>query len=153
MTRAVAELLETVVRHREVHWLAVAARRAGNTESTEERAARASTRSAATIARDRLGLLVLEDPALLGAAETAWMRVLHPARDLFGPFQAEGGELLELGGAELGSPGLGVGQEHAQLHCVFLAVDGDRFDGDVRATTACGCTRRIPVSAAAFAAP
>ncbi|WP_381562693.1 hypothetical protein [Streptomyces eurythermus] len=72
VTRAVAELLEAIVRHREVHWLAVASRRAGAGESEEERTARATTRSAATVARDRVGLLVVSDPALLGAAETAW---------------------------------------------------------------------------------
>ncbi|MEU9273275.1 hypothetical protein AB0E04_49190 [Streptomyces sp. NPDC048251] len=85
VTRAVADLLEAVVRHREVHWLAVAARRAGDAETTEERSARASTRSAATVARDRLGLLVLTDPALLGAAETAWRTAVDLPDIALGP--------------------------------------------------------------------
>lgn len=85
VTRAVAELLEAVVRHREAHWLAVAARRAGDVETVEERVARASTRSAATVARDRLGLLVLTDPALLGAAETAWRTAIELPDISLGP--------------------------------------------------------------------
>ncbi|MET8586413.1 hypothetical protein ABZX39_36925 [Streptomyces collinus] len=85
VTRAVADLLEAVVRHREVHWLTVAARRAGDAETTEERSALASTRSAATVARDRLGLLVLSDPALLGAAETAWRTAIELPDIVLGP--------------------------------------------------------------------
>lgn len=85
VTHAVADLLEAVVRHREMHWLAVAARRAGDTETNEERSARASTRSAATVARDRLGLLVLTDPALLGAAETAWRTAVELPDITLGP--------------------------------------------------------------------
>ncbi|MFF5472181.1 hypothetical protein [Streptomyces achromogenes] len=72
VARAVAELLEAIVRHREVHWLVVESRRAGAGETEAERTARATTRSAATVARDRVGLLVVSDPALLGASETAW---------------------------------------------------------------------------------
>ncbi|OIJ66020.1 hypothetical protein [Streptomyces mangrovisoli] len=72
VTRAVADLLEAIVRHREVHWLFVESQRAGAPESAHERTARATTRSAATVARDRVGLLVVSEPALLGAIETAW---------------------------------------------------------------------------------
>ncbi|MFJ2392837.1 hypothetical protein ACIOTI_08825 [Streptomyces sp. NPDC087843] len=72
VTHAVADLLGAIVRHREVHWLSVESRRAGGAETTEERTALATTRSAATVARDRVGLLVVSDPALLGATETAW---------------------------------------------------------------------------------
>ncbi|MGW0412358.1 hypothetical protein ACWDZX_13810 [Streptomyces collinus] len=85
MTRAVADLLEAVVRHREVHWLTVAARRVGDAETSEERSRLASTRSAATVARDRLGLLVLTDPALLGAAETAWSMAIRLPDIALGP--------------------------------------------------------------------
>ncbi|MEW2290545.1 hypothetical protein [Streptomyces sp. NPDC047841] len=63
----------------------MAARRAGDTETTEERAARASTRSAATVARDRLGLLVLDDLALLDAAETAWRTAVELPDISLGP--------------------------------------------------------------------
>ncbi|MFF5436158.1 hypothetical protein [Streptomyces achromogenes] len=72
VARAVAEPLETIVRHREAHWLAVKSRRAGARETKQERTARATTRSTATVARDRVGLLVVSDPALLEAAEPAW---------------------------------------------------------------------------------
>ncbi|MFF9310101.1 hypothetical protein ACF1BS_04235 [Streptomyces sp. NPDC014748] len=85
VARAVAELLEAVVRHREVHWLAVEARRTGAAETGEERTARATTRSAATIARDRVGLLVVSDPALLGAAETAWRTAVELPDIVLGP--------------------------------------------------------------------
>ncbi|AGS67003.1 hypothetical protein [Streptomyces collinus] len=85
VTRAVADLLEAVVRHREVHWLTVAARRVGDAETSEERSRLASTRSAATVARDRLGLLVLTDPALLAAAETAWRTAIRLPDIALGP--------------------------------------------------------------------
>lgn len=85
VARAVAELLEAVVRHREVHWLAVESRRTGAAETGEERTARATTRSAATIARDRVGLLVVSDPALLGAAETAWRTAVELPDIVLGP--------------------------------------------------------------------
>ncbi|MFI0193055.1 hypothetical protein ACH4PW_36750 [Streptomyces sp. NPDC017082] len=100
VARAVAELLEAIVRHREVHWLAVESRRTGAAETGEERAARATTRSAATVARDRVGLLVDSDPALLGATETVWRAavelhdiVLGPATD--GRFSPEVEAALE----------------------------------------------------------
>ncbi|MFF9525992.1 hypothetical protein ACF1DV_29010 [Streptomyces achromogenes] len=67
VARAVAELLEAIVRHREVHWLAVESRRAGAGETEEERTARATTRSAATVARDRLGLPIWGVSASLGS--------------------------------------------------------------------------------------
>ncbi|MCL3992410.1 hypothetical protein [Streptomyces lavenduligriseus] len=72
VARVVAEPLEAIVRHREAHWLTVASRRAGAGGTKQERTARATTRSTATVARDRVGLLVVADPALLEAAETAW---------------------------------------------------------------------------------
>ncbi|MFG2933411.1 hypothetical protein [Streptomyces achromogenes] len=67
VARAVAELLEAIVRHREVHWLAVESRRAGAGETEEERTARATTRSAATVARDRVGLPIWGVSASLGS--------------------------------------------------------------------------------------
>ncbi|MGW0795931.1 hypothetical protein [Streptomyces sp. NPDC002692] len=85
VTRAVAELLEAVVRHREVHWLFVESRRTGDAETAEERAARATTRSAATVARDRVGLLVDSEPALLGAIETAWRTAVELPNIALGP--------------------------------------------------------------------
>lgn len=85
VARAVAELLEAVVRHREVHWLFVESRRAGDTETAEERVARATTRSAATVARDRVGLLVDSEPALLGAIETAWRTAVKLPNIALGP--------------------------------------------------------------------
>ncbi|MFD6294315.1 hypothetical protein ACFWFU_05850 [Streptomyces sp. NPDC060235] len=85
VTRAVAELLEAVVRHREMHWLFVESRRAGDAETAEERAARAATRSAATVARDRVGLLVHSEPALLGAIETAWRTAVDLPNIVLGP--------------------------------------------------------------------
>ncbi|MER7936148.1 hypothetical protein AB0N99_08980 [Streptomyces sp. NPDC093272] len=85
VTRAVAELLEAVVRHREVHWLFVESRRAGDAETAEERAARATTRSAATVARDRVGLLVDAEPVLVGAIETAWRAAMDLPDIVLGP--------------------------------------------------------------------
>ncbi|MER6438521.1 hypothetical protein ABT275_19515 [Streptomyces sp. NPDC001185] len=85
VTRAVADLLEAVVRHRETHWLFVESRRAGDAETAEERAARATTRSAATVARDRVGLLVDSEPALLGAIETAWRTAVELPNITLGP--------------------------------------------------------------------
>ncbi|MET9387894.1 hypothetical protein ABZY09_44630 [Streptomyces sp. NPDC002928] len=85
VARAVAELLEAVVRHREVHWLFVESRRAGDAETAEERVARATTRSAATVARDRVGLLVDSEPALLGAIETAWRTAMDLPNIVLGP--------------------------------------------------------------------
>ncbi|MER7930502.1 hypothetical protein ABTY96_46590 [Streptomyces sp. NPDC096057] len=82
---AVADLLEAVVRHREAHWLFVGARRAGEAESAGERAAMASTRSAATVARDRVGLLVDSEPALLGAIERAWRTAVELPNIALGP--------------------------------------------------------------------
>ncbi|MFF5439553.1 hypothetical protein [Streptomyces achromogenes] len=72
VARAAAELLEAIVRHCEAHWPTVESRRVGAGETKAERTARATTRSAATVARDRVGLLVVSDPALPGATETAW---------------------------------------------------------------------------------
>ncbi|MEU9239095.1 hypothetical protein [Streptomyces sp. NPDC048385] len=85
VARAIAELLEAVVRHREVHWLFVESRRAGEAETAEERVARATTRSAATVARDRVGLLVESEPALLGAIETAWRTAVELPSIVLGP--------------------------------------------------------------------
>ncbi|GGR73963.1 MULTISPECIES: hypothetical protein [Streptomyces] len=51
--------------------------------------ARATTRSAATVARDRVGLLVVSDPALPGAAETAWRTAVDLHDIVLGP--ADGG--------------------------------------------------------------
>jgi hypothetical protein len=85
VARAVAELLEAIVRHREVHWLVVESRRAGADGTEEERTARATTRSAATVARDRVGLLVVSDPTLLGASETAWRTAVHLHDIVLGP--------------------------------------------------------------------
>ncbi|MBK3572609.1 hypothetical protein JHN63_01970 [Streptomyces sp. MBT65] len=82
---AVAELLEAVVRYRETHWLFVESRRAGDAETAGERAARATTRSAATVARDRVGLLVDSEPALLGAIETAWRTAVELPNIVLGP--------------------------------------------------------------------
>lgn len=89
VTHAVAELLEAVVRHREAHWLTVESLRTDAVETAPERTARATTRSAATIARDRLGLLVESDPVLLGAAETAWRTAVELPDIALGP-AAEG---------------------------------------------------------------
>jgi dihydroxyacetone kinase DhaKLM complex PTS-EIIA-like component DhaM len=85
VARAVAELLEAIVRHREVHWLVVESRRAGAGGTEEERMARATTRSAATVARDRVGLLVVSDPTLLGASETAWRTAVDLHDIVLGP--------------------------------------------------------------------
>ncbi|MEU3524802.1 hypothetical protein AB0E62_13170 [Streptomyces sp. NPDC038707] len=85
VARAVAELLEAIVRHREVHWLVVESRRTGAPGTEEERTARATTRSAATVARDRVGLLVDSDPALLDAAETAWRAAVDLHDIVLGP--------------------------------------------------------------------
>lgn len=82
---AVADLLEAVVHHREVHWLFVESRRAGEAETAEERAARATTRSAATVARDRVGLLADSEPALLGVIETAWRTAVELPNIVLGP--------------------------------------------------------------------
>ncbi|WP_405451623.1 hypothetical protein OG350_29860 [Streptomyces achromogenes] len=71
VARAVAELLEAIVRHREVHWLAVESRRAGAGEVEEEHTARATTRNAATVARDRLGLPIWGVSASLGSVWVA----------------------------------------------------------------------------------
>ncbi|MFF3962873.1 hypothetical protein ACFYZI_15010 [Streptomyces griseorubiginosus] len=85
VTHAVAQLLEAIVRHREVHWLSVESRRTGAAETAEDRTALATTRSAATVARDRVGLLVVSDPALLGAAETAWRTAVKLPDIVLGP--------------------------------------------------------------------
>ncbi|MEU3953802.1 hypothetical protein AB0F45_15995 [Streptomyces achromogenes] len=85
VARAVAELLEAIVRHREVHWLAVESRRAGADEVEEEHTARATARNAARVARDRVGLLVVSDPALLGATETAWRTAVDLHDIVLGP--------------------------------------------------------------------
>jgi hypothetical protein len=85
VTHAVAELLEAIVRHREVHWLSVESRRTGAAETAEDRTALATTRSAATFARDRVGLLVDSDPALLGTAETAWRTAVELPNIVLGP--------------------------------------------------------------------
>ncbi|MFE6825541.1 hypothetical protein [Streptomyces sp. NPDC057690] len=85
VTNAVAELLEAIVRHREAHWLSVESRRAGAAQTAEERTALATTRSSATVARDRIGLLVTSEPALLGAIETAWRTAVDLPNVVLGP--------------------------------------------------------------------
>ncbi|MFJ9893439.1 hypothetical protein ACIQPR_08905 [Streptomyces sp. NPDC091280] len=85
VAHAVADLLEAIVRHREVHWLFVESLRAGADETAEARTARATTRSAATVARDRIGLLVDSEPSLLGAMETAWRTTVELPNVILGP--------------------------------------------------------------------
>ncbi|WP_327230823.1 hypothetical protein [Streptomyces murinus] len=70
VTDAVSELLAAIVRYRELYWLSIAARRSGEGETRDDRSARYAARSAITVARDRVGLLVTE-PVLLEAAEAA----------------------------------------------------------------------------------